>query len=248
MNISDITILDSMEEYHDAIIVFLQQHGYEQRQAEVMLKNALHTFCNPRIIVEIIIKRYPRLIALSHEITDSSNRSVRLNNWHILNKTLKVLKCDLSDEKIRKIAVKTISKDEVYTFLLTLKVKLDSFEPIYLSRQESDFTSVSKTIKTFDLSSQSTSSIGLDTSFVDSTDELKTTDIIEMLSDQFKTSGRIITSVSNSNINVDENSSVSSVSEIYRKKSILFGKSVVSPFSKTRVTASNRKNSHSDAK
>ena len=127
-------------DYFEELVSFLSQYGIEQRRIDMMRFNIVNSLSDPRIIGEIIQIRYPKILP-SRSITEGNSTTIRLGNWELLNLSLKTLRCELTADQLSYIANKRMPKEELISFYLLLRVKLDSFEPIYLTTKTFNSTS-----------------------------------------------------------------------------------------------------------
>lgn len=167
--------------YPEDIIDFLYQSGFDDRRIDVLKANIITSFSNPKTIADIISYRYPRL--LHHSIIrDANSSSMRLEYWRLLNKTLSVMRCELSDDRIINLGNKRCTKEEIFSLLRVLKMKLDAYEPLYLARFNGGATASAsrKTATTSSLTPESSASSPRKTT-MSSSASLQAIDVIDTL-------------------------------------------------------------------
>jgi hypothetical protein len=105
--------------------------GLPRREA-ALKKNASVAAADAVLVAEAVSYYYPKMVQL-HSYGDHSNVAGRLSNWRHLNtKVLKAMHCDLSEEQMMRFANRQ-SDEEVVEYLRELRVRLPSFEPLYLA-------------------------------------------------------------------------------------------------------------------
>lgn len=118
------------------IYIFLFQSGIDERRMDIYKRNFINNFTSPNIIAEIIHNKYPKLV-LMHHFIDGNSAKTRMDNWKVLNKILAKLRCNFLDSEIDKLVNRSVKKDELYTFMRFLRSKMESYEPLYLSKTTS---------------------------------------------------------------------------------------------------------------
>ena len=107
-----------------------------QKRLISLNKNIILGFVDGLLVADIVAARFPRLVQL-HNYSATSSASGRMANWEILNrKVLSTINCELGDEDIERISNRQIQAGAIITFLRLLRVKLDTYAPIYQAEHQ----------------------------------------------------------------------------------------------------------------
>lgn len=123
----------------EEIVQFLNESGIDDHRLGLLRLNFVTSFTNPRLYADMIAIRFPKLLNAT-TIPDASSVSLRLESWKALNKVLATIKCEFDTAKITKYAERKVTKDEITKNLMYLKVKMDAYEPLYMSKYMSKRT------------------------------------------------------------------------------------------------------------
>lgn len=113
------------------VLEWYEEMGLRRRMA-ALKKNASVAAADAVLVAEAVHHYYPKLVQL-HSYTEQNNTAGRLSNWkHLNNKVLKTMRCDLSEDQMMRFASRQ-SELEMVEYLRELRIRLPSFEPLYLA-------------------------------------------------------------------------------------------------------------------
>lgn len=113
------------------ILEWFEEMGLLRRVA-ALRKNASVAAADAVLVAEAIHVYYPKIVQM-HSFVEQNNTPGRVSNWkHLNNKVLKPMHCDLSEDQIMRFASRQ-SEREVVEYLRELRIRLPSFEPLYLA-------------------------------------------------------------------------------------------------------------------